>query len=278
MPRRKPWIWYTTAALMVAGLSGCATLSTRTQTAAALDSVLASPHRPETDRARDIHRHPKETLLFFGLRPEMTVLELTPGAGWYTRVLAPVLRERGRLLVGFTPLDEANPNSVRHHEGFRAMLAAAPGLLDRVQIVGFAPGRGPLTAPESSVDLVLTFRSVHNWMAADTTAAALADIHRVLKPGGVLGVVDHRANAALPVDPRAANGYVSQSHAIRMIEEAGFRLVATSEINANPQDTKDYPGGVWTLPPVLAEGEKERERYLAIGESDRFTLKFVKPR
>lgn len=278
MARRKPWIRNTVAlAMLVACLAGCASTATRMQTAAALDRVLGSPHRPDEDRARDVYRHPKETLLFFGLRPEMTVLELSPGAGWYTRVLAPVLHERGRLLAGLGPRVESNPNSVRQHENFRTLLAAWPGLLDRVEIVTFDPGRAPIAEP-GSVDLVLTFRSLHGWMARDSAAAAIADVYRVLKPGGVFGVVEHRGNAALPQDPRAGSGYVNQDYAIRLIEEAGFRLVATSEINANPRDTKDYPGGVWTLPPTLAAGNDDREKYLAIGESDRFTLKFVKPR
>lgn len=278
MPRRKPWIRTTLAiAMLAACLAGCASTTTRMETAAALDRVLGGPHRPEEERARDQYRHPKETLLFFGLRPEMTVLELSPGAGWYTRVIAPLVRERGRLLAGLGPLVESNPNSVRQHENFRAMLAAWPGLLDRVEIVNFDPGRSPITEPES-VDLVLTFRSLHGWMARDAAAAAIADVYRVLKPGGVLGIVEHRGNAALPQDPRAQSGYVNQDYAIRLIEQAGFRLVATSEINANPRDTKDYPGGVWTLPPTLAGEGRDREKYLAIGESDRFTLKFVKPR
>ena len=132
--------------------------------------------------------------------------------------------------------------------------------------------------PDGSADLVLTFRNIHNWMATEGAEAAFRDMYRALKPGGTLGVVEHRGNEAVPQDPRARSGYVNQSYAIKLIESVGFRLVASSEVNANPRDTKNYTGGVWTLPPVLREGDKDRAKYVAIGESDRFTLKFVKPR
>ena len=265
------------AALAALLAGGCASTTTRTETATQLDRVLSSPHRPDSDRARDVWRHPKETLLFFGIRPEMTVVEIDPAAGWYTRILAPLLRDRGQYLAAMAPLDQSRENSVRQHASFRALLDSAPEMLARTQIVPFDPGRTPI-GPPGSVDMVLTFRNIHNWMARETAEAAFADMYRVLKPGGVLGVVEHRGNPAVPQDPRARSGYVNQDYAIRLIRAAGFRLVATSEINANPKDTKDHPGGVWTLPPVLAQGETDRAKYLAIGESDRFTLKFVKPR
>jgi predicted methyltransferase len=278
MPGRKSRLVASLALAVVAfATTACTTTSSRTQTAAGLDAILAMPHRSAENRARDVYRHPKETLLFFGLRPEMTVLEASPGAGWYTQVIAPLVRERGRYLAGLAPLDPANQNSVRNHSAFRAMLDAAPGVLDKVEIVPFSPGRAAITA-EGSVDLAVAFRELHGWMEGDLAPAALADIYRVLKPGGVFGLVGHRGNPALPQDPRAPTGYVNQAYAIRLIETAGFRLVATSEINANPKDTRDYPRGVWTLPPNLAEGDNDRARYLTIGESDRFTLKFVRPR
>jgi predicted methyltransferase len=265
------------AALLAAAiLAGCAATSSRLHTSEALDAAIAGNHRPESDRARDAWRHPKQTLLFFGLRPEMTVIEVAPGAGWYTRVIAPVVRERGRYLAALPPLDPANEGSVRAHAAFRELADSAP-VLDRAGVVPFSPGRVAL-GPDGSADLIVTFRNIHNWMARDVATAAFSDMYRALKPGGILGVVEHRGNPAVPQDPRAGTGYVNQGHAIRLIEGVGFRLVATSEINANPRDTKDYPGGVWTLPPTFAAGEKDRERYAAIGESDRFTLKFVKPR
>jgi predicted methyltransferase len=262
--------------LLLAALAGCASTSSRLLTSEALDAAIAGDHRPEADRARDAWRHPKQTLLFFGLRPEMTVIEIAPGAGWYTRVIAPVVRDKGRYLAALPPLDPANESSVRTHDGFRA-LAASATVLDQAGVVPFSPGRVEM-GPAGTADLVVTFRNIHNWMARDVAAAAFADMYRALKPGGILGVVEHRGNPQVPQDPRAGRGYVNQSHAIRLIEGVGFRLVATSEINANPRDTKDHPGGVWALPPTYAEGEKDRDRYAAIGESDRFTLKFIKPR
>jgi predicted methyltransferase len=254
---------------------GCASTTTRTQTATLLDHELAGPQRTDADKARDAWRHTKETLLFFGLRPEMTVVEITPNPGWYTKVIAPLLRDRGRYIAAL-PAKGADEYSERELQQFNDLLAAWPGSLGKVEIAPFVPGQ-PIAA-DGSADLVVTFRNIHNWMARDTAAAAFESMYRVLKPGGVLGVVEHRGNAKVPQDPRAGSGYVNQDFAIQLIEKAGFRLVATSEINANPKDTKDYPRGVWTLPPSLGEGDKDRARYQAIGESDRFTLKFVKPR
>jgi predicted methyltransferase len=260
-----------------AAATGCTTNpASRGSVSAALDAAIAGSHRPESDRARDRYRHPKETLLFFGLRPNQTVVEITPGGGWYTRIIAPVLREHGRYIAAIPPVVPGNAASERSRRNFTDLLAQHPELFDRVEIVDFAPGTAPL-APPDSVDLILTFRNMHNWMARGQAEAAFRTMYEALKPGGTLGVVEHRGNEAVPQDPRAASGYVNQSYAIEMIEKAGFRLVATSEINANPRDTKDYPGGVWTLPPTLAGDPADREKYLAIGESDRFTLKFVKP-
>jgi predicted methyltransferase len=257
-------------------LSACASHpTTRTATANRIDAVLAGSHRSPANRARDAWRHPRQTLLFFGIRPELTVLEITPNPGWYTEVLAPLLRERGRYIAAL-PGVGADEYSARELEQFNARLASAPQLYDKVELAAFSPGQ-PIV-PDGTADLVLTFRNVHNWMARGTAEAAFASMYRALKPGGVLGVVEHRGPAQQPQDPLARSGYVNQAWAIKLIEGAGFRLVATSEINANPKDTKDYPRGVWTLPPVFAEGAKDRERYAAIGESDRFTLKFVKPR
>jgi predicted methyltransferase len=254
---------------------GCASMTTRTQTAMLLDQELAGPQRTEAERARDAWRHPKETLLFFGLRPEMTVVEITPGAGWYMKVIAPLLREQGRYIAALPATGEGQIVE-RQLQQFNALVTQWPEKLGKAEVAPFLPGQ-PI-APDGTADMVLTFRNIHSWMGRDNAAAAFESMYRVLKPGGVLGVVEHRGNPAVPQDPRAGSGYVNQEYAIRLIESAGFRLVATSEINANPKDTKDYPRGVWTLPPGLAEGDKDRARYEAIGESDRFTLKFVKPR
>lgn len=256
--------------------AGCASISSRGSVSTALDAAIAGSHRPEPDKARDIHRHPRETLLFFGLRPNQTVVEITPSGGWYTRIIAPVVREHGRYIAAMPPVVAGNAGSERSRQAFNDILAAQPQLLDRVQVVDFNVGSGTL-APPDSVDLVLTFRNVHNWMAREQAEAAFRDMYRALKPGGTLGVVEHRGNKDVPQDPRARSGYVNQDYAIQLIEGVGFRLEGTSEINANPRDTKDYAGGVWTLPPGLAGDASEREKFLGIGESDRFTLKFVKP-
>lgn len=257
--------------------AGCASINSRGSVSAALDKAIAGSHRPAADSVRDVYRHPRETLLFFGLRPDQTVVEITPSGGWYTRILAPVLREHGRYVAAMPPVVAGNANSERSRQAYLELLGEHPRLFDRVQVTDFSPGSGEL-APAGSVDLILTFRNVHNWMAREQAEAAFREMFRALKPGGTLGVVEHRGNEAVEQDPRARSGYVNQSYAIRVIESVGFRLVGASEINANPKDTKDYAGGVWTLPPRLAGPAEEREKFVAIGESDRFTLKFAKPR
>ena len=264
------------AAAAIIALTGCSSLNTRAAITGRLDQAIAGSHRPEADRARDKYRHPRETLLFFGLRPNKTVVEVMPTGGWYTRIIAPVVRDHGRYIAAMPPVIPGNANSENTRKAYMDLLAASPTLLDKVRVVDFDPGK-PMV-PDGTADLVLTFRNIHGWMAADRAEAAFRDMYRALKPGGTLGVTEHRGNEAVPQDPRARSGYVNQSYAIKLIEGVGFRLIGSSEVNANPRDTKDYPGGVWTLPPVLREGEKDRAKYLAIGESDRFTLMFVKPR
>lgn len=257
--------------------AGCAaTSTTRSATATALDTALAGDHRSAGNRARDSQRHPKETLLFFGLRPEMTVVEVWPGGGWYTEVIAPVVKERGKYYAAhFAP----NPEMKFITDAlaaYRAKLEARPDLYADVEVTALGPGNVEI-APAGSADMVVTFRSIHNWMPRDFASDAFAAMYRALKPGGILGVVEHRGDPSVPQDPKAKSGYVNEDHAIRLIESVGFRLVAKSEINANPKDTKDYANGVWTLPPTYRLGDKDREKYAAIGESDRFTLRFVKP-
>ena len=245
-------------------------------TEAALQTILSASHRSSEHRARDAYRHPAQTLQFFGIRPTMTVVEVWPGGGWYTEILAPLLRERGKLYVAH--LDPASSAYARSTiDAYREKLAARPDLYDKVELTTLAapPARNEI-APPGSADLVVTFRNLHNWMMFGWERAAFEAMHASLKPGGVLGVVEHRGNARLPQDPKAASGYVNEDHAIQVIESVGFKLVARSEINANPRDSKDYDKGVWALPPAFAGGDVDRARYAAIGESDRFTLKFVK--
>jgi predicted methyltransferase len=242
-----------------------------------LAAVIAGDHRSAENRARDRYRHPQETLEFFGIRPDMTVVEIWPANGWYTEILAPYLRDRGRYIAAHWDPEAKQEFIRRGVQGFRAMLAARPDLYDKVEMsVLSPPAKMEIAAPES-VDMVVTFRNIHNWMASGQAESIFDAMYRALKPGGVLGVVEHRASVDAPQDPKAKSGYVREDHAIELAEKAGFVMEAASEVNANPSDTKDYAGGVWTLPPTLREGEKDREKYLGIGESDRFTLRFRKP-
>jgi predicted methyltransferase len=231
-----------------------------------LQAAVDGPHRDPANRLRDAYRHPLQTLAFFGIRDDMTVIEISPGAGWYSEILGPLLHDKGRLILagGVTA-------------GLRARVTDKAGVLGRASLVDFLPPRGDPAQTPQGVDMVLTFRNVHNWITAGTVDAVFAGMFRSLKSGGVLGVVEHRANPALPVDARAANGYVHESQVIAFAEAAGFRLAARSENNANALDTKDYAAGVWALPPTLRAGNSDRDKYLAIGESDRMTLRFVKP-
>jgi predicted methyltransferase len=235
--------------------------------AATLQTILAAPHRAEADKARDQYRHPVETLSWFGIRPQMTVVEIWPGRGWYTDILAPFLKERGTYYAAV--FENAQP--------LREKLAANPDLFGKVIVTELIPPTKTEVAPAGSADMVLTFRNVHNWMSRGFAAEVFAAMYRALKPGGVLGIVEHRGNSAAPQDPKATSGYVTEAYVIELAEAAGFQLADRSDINANPKDTKDYPQGVWTLPPALRLGEVDRDKYLAIGESDRMTLKFVKP-
>jgi predicted methyltransferase len=256
--------------------AACATYSTRQATAQALDRVLAGEQRSEENRARDRYRHPKQTLLFFGIRPEMSVLEVWPEPGWYTEVLAPLLADKGHYYAGVIAPDPKSQYITRRLDDFRQKLAARPEIYGKVTVATFPLDGADVVAP-GTLDMVVTFRNIHNWMARDEASQAFATMYRALKPGGVLGVVEHRGNPAVPQDPHAKSGYVNEEYAIKLIESQGFRLEASSQVNANPKDTKDYEQGVWTLPPTYRLGNKDRDKYAAIGESDRFTLKFVKP-
>jgi len=246
------------------------------RTAAAISQALAGEHRAAGNRERDASRHPLETLLFFGIKPDMTIAEVWPGAdGWYTEILAPLLAENGRLYAAQLPPAPANPYVSTLLAGFSARLAASPDLYGKVTVTTLGPDGGEI-APPASCDMVVTFDNVHKWMNLGYAPRAFEAMARALKPGGILGVVDHRADPAKPRDERATNGYVNEDFAISLIESAGFELVARSEISANPKDTRDYQQGVWALPPSYRAGNREREKYQAIGESDRFTLKFRK--
>jgi predicted methyltransferase len=240
--------------------------------------ALAGDWRSEKNRARDAYRHPRATLAFFGVGPEQTLLEIWPGGGWYAEVLAPALNAHGHY-VAIVPkaLPDSPARVQRDNDKLRAMFAARPDLYGNAE-VREALDSAPELGPPDSADVVLTFRNAHNWVMADNEQAMFRAFFAVLKPGGTLGVVDHRAAPDAPAAEMKTSGYLPQDYVIALAEGAGFELVATSEINANPKDTKDYKEGVWTLPPTLALGEQDKARYLAIGESDRMTLKFRKPR
>jgi predicted methyltransferase len=248
-------------------------------TAAVIEAALAGSHRSADSRSRDPFRHPVETLLFFGLKPGMTVAEVWPGAGgWYTEVLAPVLAG-GRLYAAQMAAEPGNPYVTSVRDNYTRKLAERPEVYGNVTMTSLGAHRDhPVAeiAPPESCDLVLSFRGLHNWMSLGYEKEALAAMHRALKPGGTLGIVDHRGTGGQAQDPRASNGYVDENYAIALIESAGFELLGRSEINANPNDTRDYEQGVWSLPPELRQGNRDRAKFEAIGESDRFTLKFRK--
>lgn len=245
--------------------------------AGSLEDAVNSARRAEKNRVRDPYRHPLEVLTFFGITPSSSVVEILPGSGGYwTEILAPYLDGQGRYIAAVGDEASPSPEVVKDIAAFKAKFTAAPVKYGKVEISGFAGGRYDV-APPGSVDFVLTFRNIHNWMAANETAAVYQAFYKALKPGGVLGVEEHRARADQPQDPLAKSGYVRQDVAIAFAEAAGFRFVGSSEVNANPKDTKDYEAGVWALPPTYRLKDRDRERYMAIGESDRFVLKFVKP-
>jgi predicted methyltransferase len=239
-------------------------------TEAQLKKELADARRKPENAARDQYRHPLETLKFFGLKNDMTVLEVAPGGGWWTEFLAPVFAQKGQYIAGHPAPPRAGSEG---SSAFSSLLASDPSRYGKTKVVVFNAQGG---VPPGSVDLVLTFRNLHNWMGNGNAPQLIAAMHRALRTGGHLGIEEHRASGKTAQDPKAESGYVREDFAIQLIESQGFKLVSKSEVNANPKDTKDYPGGVWTLPPSFAEGAKDREKYSAIGESDRFTLLFQK--
>jgi predicted methyltransferase len=253
--------------------------NTPSETAVILASMLDNPARSAANKTRDSYRNPVETLEFFGVQPHMTVVEIWPGGGWYSEILAPYLKDNGSFYAAHFPTSETRQGYINSRQRFADRIASDEAF-SKVQLTEFAPLEQSAIAPAGSADVVLTFRNVHNWyMGAgeEALAGAFSTFYSALKPGGVLGVVDHRLPEDRPNEDMATSGYVKESLVIRYAEAAGFELVDYSDINANPNDTADHPSGVWTLPPSLRLGDERREEYLAIGESDRFTLKFVKP-
>ncbi len=241
-----------------------------------LEAAVNSSYRTPENAKRDQYRHPRETLAFFGLKPKMTLVEITPGAGWYTEILAPYLATSGQYIAAIPP---AGANAVMNETSAKviAWIKSHKEFNGHVKVADFAPPDNLILAPDGSADMVVTFRNIHNWMAKGYERAVFESFFRALKPGGILGIEEHRENPNAKRDGKAASGYVLEKDVIRLAESIGFKFESKSEINANKKDSKDHPEGVWTLPPTLKLKDKNREKYLAIGESDRMTLKFVKP-
>jgi len=250
------------------------------QVSDAIATAVKAGTRDPANVARDRYRHPAETLSFFAVQPGSTVIEVTPGGGWYSEILAPLLRGKGHYIAavvdpGAVAEGRGRDYQQRSRAGLEQKFAAAPAQFDKATVVAYDPAR-PVFGPAGSADVVLTFRNVHNWRKAGQAEGMFKGFFEVLKPGGVLGVVEHRASADVPADD--GTGYVGQQQVIAMAQAAGFQLQASSEINANARDTKDHPNGVWTLPPSNQHEKTDAAKYQAIGESDRMTLRFVKPK
>jgi predicted methyltransferase len=243
---------------------------------AALSAAVADPARTPTFAARDSARHPAEELTVFGITPKMTVVELWPGGGYWTEILGPYLAKGGGTyyVALNAPGDAEEDKGV---ERWRSRMAAEKDRLGTIHETTLGPGHFDI-APPGSADLVLTFRNLHNWMDGGYADEVFAAIFKALKPGGILGIEEHRGRNDKPQDPKAADGYVREDYTVAMAKKAGLVLVGSSEINANPKDTKDWVDGVWTLPPTLSQKDKDRDRYIAIGEADNYVLKFQKPK
>lgn len=244
-----------------------------------LDDVIAGDWRTSENSARDRYRHPRATLSFFEVQPTDTVIEITPGAGWYAQILAPYLREHGHYVAAVW--DDAIPDQPKYRYGLnrqlREMFAAAPATYGTPEVRSFDP-KAPNFGPPGSADVVLTFRNAHNWVADGNAATYFQAFYEVLRPGGTLGVVDHRAKPGAALEVMQDSGYLTQELVIGYATAAGFVLEAESEANANPRDNTNHPNGVWTLPPSNNHDKGEDSRYQAIGESDRMTLRLRKPR
>lgn len=243
-----------------------------------LQQAIDSSHRSQESRKRDQFRHPLETLRFFEVEADMTVVELWPGGkGWYTEILAPYLKDDGKLITAhFSPQAE-KAYFVKNLKKFKEKTIATPEIYEDIVLTILQPPQSVTIAPSQSADRVLTFRNFHNWMKNNEVINVLSAAFSALKPGGILGIVEHRALSGEEQDPKALSGYVKESHVITLAEKVGFKFSGKSEVNANPKDTTQHPEGVWSLPPSLRLKNQDRDKYLSIGESDRMTLKFLKP-
>lgn len=244
---------------------------------AALSAAIAGNWRDAKNTARDVYRHPRETLTFFGVKSNQTVVEITPGAGWYSEILAPYLQAKGQYVAALAKASDPNSYGGRNNKALNDKFAADKTRYGKVKTVEFDPKAPSFGAP-GSVDTVLTFRNVHNWVDAGTAENYFKAFYSVLKPGGTLGVADHRAKPGTDLEKMKESGYLTEALVIQLATDAGFKLDAKSEVNANPKDTTDHPNGVWTLPPTNRHDAADDAKYKAIGESDRMTLRFVKPK
>ncbi|MBE9537944.1 MAG: class I SAM-dependent methyltransferase [Proteobacteria bacterium] len=240
-------------------------------------SALNGSNRSVENKARDNYRHPQQTLQFFGISAGMTVVEIAPGGGWYSEILAPLLQDNGRYYAAHYSANGPGGYYRKSLGGYLQKLGENPGAYKSVIVTTLQPPEEVTIAPAGSADLVVAFRNVHSWLRADSGDQTLSAIYTALKPGGTFGVVQHRAKAGVDIESMKKSGYVTERQMMDMAEAAGFVLAGSSQINANPKDTADYAEGVWTLPPSLRLKDKDREKYIAIGESDRMTLKFIKP-
>ena len=260
---------------LASALGGCQSAARHAPGAGpTLAAVVADPARTASAVARDAARHPVAELTFFGLAPSMTVVELWPGTGYWTEILGPYLAGRGHYIVALPARGDEEDQAILQR--WHARIAAQGARLGAIAETILGTGQFTI-APAGSADLIVTFRNLHNWLGGGYADQALAACFSALKPGGILGIEDHRGRTDRPQDPKAEDGYLREDYAIDLVKRAGFELVGRSEINANPKDTKDWVDGVWTLPPTLSKGDKDRDRYVAIGEADNFVLKFRKP-
>ena len=265
--------------VVVAAATSLALSASTAQTSGAdlakLKTIVNGDQRSAEHKARDKYRHPVETLAFFGIRPNMTVVELWPFGGWYTEIVAPYVKDQGTYYAAAMDPTSNDREDKEYNAELKKLLDAHPDLYGKVKWSVLAKGKYDI-APAGSADMVLTFRNIHNWVWSGDEKEVFAAAFRALKPGGILGVEEHRNNDP-KAEPKRGDAYTGEDYAIGLIESVGFKLAGRSNINNNPKDTKDYPKGVWTLPPSFALGDKDHAKYAAIGESDRFTLKFVKP-